>query len=127
MISLLHNYKEEFSEPPRYSTLSYLIKNMPDRDVQKEGQSLLEELKKEEENTQSNTDKNNNNNKSRNSYLYNEKGFDYVKPWNILDMPSTMIAEQLTIVDAVCLINTFTFLFFFTYHILGLIKTRDTS
>ena len=74
---------------------------MPERDIQKHGQKLLEEFKKDEETNKLNIDNNNNDN-SKTSSVYNEKGFDYLAPWNILEMSSTMIAEQLTIVDAVC-------------------------
>jgi hypothetical protein len=96
---LLNAYKEDFHEPPRYSTLNHLIKHIPDRDLQKQGQILLEQLRKDEENMTTNVDNNNN---LKNDVLYNQKGFDYITPWNILDMPSTIVAEQLTIVDAVC-------------------------
>jgi len=95
---LLNGYKEDFCEPPRYSTLYHFIRHIPDKDLQKQGQTLLEQLKKDEENMKSDVDNNNN---SKKNYLYNEKGFDYLTPWNLLEMSSTTIAEQLTIVDAV--------------------------
>jgi hypothetical protein len=61
----------------------------------------LEEFEKKEENLSSNTDNNNNHHHhSKDGSVYNQKGFDYITPWNILDMSSTTIAEQLTIVDA---------------------------
>jgi uncharacterized protein YehS (DUF1456 family) len=97
---LLNAYKEDFSDPPCYSILNYLIKNIPDRDIQRQAENLLEELQKDEENNQLNID-NNNNHQLLNNYIYNQKGFDYMTPWNFLDIPSTTIAEQLTIVDAV--------------------------
>jgi hypothetical protein len=102
---LLNAYKEDFSDPPYYSTLNHLIKHIPDRDLQNQGQTLLEEFKKNEENIQFDLDNNNNNsnnNNSKNDYVYNRKGFDYLTPWNLLDISSTIVAEQLTIVDAVC-------------------------
>jgi hypothetical protein len=99
---LLTAYKEDFSDPPCYLTLNYLIKHIPDRDLQKQGQLLLEELKINEENIKLDIDNNNNNNHSKNDDVYNQKGFDYITPWNLLEMSSTTIAEQLTIVDAVC-------------------------
>ena len=95
---LLNAYKEDFCEPPRYSTLHYLIKHIPDKDLQKQGQTLLEQLGKDEENMKSDVDNNNN---SKKNYLCNQQGFDYLTPWNLLEMSSTTIAEQLTIVDAV--------------------------
>jgi len=97
---LLNAYKEDFFDPPCYTTLNYLIKNIPDRDLQKQGQLLLEEFKINEENIKLDID--NNNNHSKNDYVYNQKGFDYITPWNLLDISSATIAEQLTIVDAVC-------------------------
>ncbi|CAF3365156.1 unnamed protein product [Rotaria sp. Silwood1] len=93
----LNSYKEAFCEPPRYSTLSHFIKHIPDKDLQQQGQTLLEELKDNEDTNQVNND---NNNYLKNNFLYNEKGFDYIKPWNLLEMLSTIIAEQLTIIDA---------------------------
>ncbi|CAF0844907.1 unnamed protein product [Rotaria sordida] len=93
----LNSCKEDFYHPPRYSILNHFIKHIPDRDLQKQGQTLLEEFKTDEETIKLN---NNNNNNLKTNFLYNEKGFDYIKPWNILEMSSTMIAEQLTIVDA---------------------------
>ncbi|CAF2498861.1 unnamed protein product [Rotaria sp. Silwood2] len=62
----------------------------------KPSQTLLEDFKIDEETNQLNND----NNKSKTNVLYNEKGFDYIQPWNILEISSTIIAEQLTIVDA---------------------------
>ncbi len=97
---LLNTYKEDFNDPPDYSTLNHFINHIPDKDLQKQGQNLLEELENKEENIPSDTD--NNNNHSKDGSVYNQKGFDYLTPWNILDMSSTIIAEQLTIVDAVC-------------------------
>jgi hypothetical protein len=102
---LLSAYKEDFNDPPQYSTLNHLINHIPDKDLQKQGQNLLEELKRKEENISPDTDNNNNQHHSKDGFLYNQKGFDYLTPWNILDIPSTTIAEQLTIVDAVCYIN----------------------
>lgn len=99
IICLLTAYKEDFIEPPYYTTLNYLITNLPDRDIQKQGENLLEDLKNDEENNS--CDINNNPNQMKNDSIYNQKGFDYITPWNFLDMPSTTIAEQLTIVDAV--------------------------
>ncbi|CAF1558196.1 unnamed protein product [Rotaria magnacalcarata] len=100
MTYFLNSYKEDFCEPPYYSTLNYLIKHIPERDLLKQCQILLDELKKNEENIQSNIVDNNNNDKLNGTCIYDEKGFNYIKPWNILEMSSTMIAEQLTIVDA---------------------------
>ncbi len=101
IICLLNAYKEDFNDPPHYSILNHLIKHIPDRDIQKQGQNLLEELKNDEDNHELDTTINNNNS-SKDISLYNQKGFDYLTPWNFLDMSSTTIAEQLTIVDAVC-------------------------
>lgn len=61
--------------------------------MQKQAENLLEEFRQLEENPSSDTTNN------------NQQGFDYVTPWNILDMSSTTIAEQLTIVDAVSRLN----------------------
>lgn len=95
---LLTSYKEDFYEPPRYSTLNHFIRHIPDKELQKQGHTLLEQLKHDEENIKSDVDNNNN---SKKNCLYNEQGFDYLLPWNLLDIPSATIAEQLTIVDAV--------------------------
>lgn len=97
---LLNSYKEDFHEPPRYSTLTYLMKQIPDRELQHQCQKLLEQFKDEEDADASNVDKNNN--FSLGDHLYSQRGFDYVSPWSLLDMPSAVVAEQLTIVDAVC-------------------------
>jgi hypothetical protein len=93
---LLNAYKQDFYDPPRYSTLNHFLKHIHDTDLQKQGKILLEQLKKDEESLPIDV-----NNNSKNDYLYHQKGFDYLTPWNILDMSSAMIAEQLTIVDAV--------------------------
>jgi hypothetical protein len=117
---LLNVYKHDFCDPPRYSTLNHFIKHIHEKDLQKQGHLLLEELKKEEENISTDV----NNNTKLNDYLYNQKGFDYITPWNLLDISSTTIAEQLTIVDAVSsiiyLITTV------LLSILGFIKTCFT-
>ena len=97
---LLNAYKEDFNDPPRYSILNHLKINFLDQEVQKQTDNLLEEFHQLEENPLSDTT-NNIDSKSKDDALYNQQGFDYVTPWNILDMPSTTIAEQLTIVDAV--------------------------
>lgn len=97
---LLSAYKEDFNDPPRYSILNHLKSNFLDEEVQKQIDNLFEEFRQLEDNPPSNT-LNNNDLKSKDDALYNQQGFDYVTPWNILDMSSTTIAEQLTIVDAV--------------------------
>ena len=101
IICLLNAYKEDFNDPPRYSILNHLLNNFSDKDVQKQAHNLLEEFQQLEENSPSDTTNTCNPLKSKDDSLYNQQGFDYVTPWNILDMPSTTIAEQLTIVDAV--------------------------
>lgn len=97
---LLNVYKEDFNDPPRYSILNHLKMNFPDEEVQKHTDNLLEEFHQLEENPPLDS-ADNNESKSKDDALYNQQGFDYVTPWNILDMPSITIAEQLTIVDAV--------------------------
>ena len=101
---LLSTYKEDFNEPPRYSTLHHFIKYVPEKDLQKQGQILLEEFKQLEEKQETNRSDSSIKSNEHSKILsnYNRKGFDYITPWNILEMPSTTIAEQLTIVDAVC-------------------------
>ncbi|UJR28280.1 hypothetical protein I4U23_009528 [Adineta vaga] len=94
---LLNAYKEDFCEPPYYATLNHLSAHLSDDEIQKQCHRLLEELKNEEDNLTSDVDKNNN---SKKNYLSYQKGFDYLIPWNLLEISSTIIAEQLTIVDA---------------------------
>ena len=96
MSCLLNTYKEDFNEPPRYTTLTYLVKRIPDRELQSQCQNLLAQFQRDEDQLQSSTDRNNNT--SNSDY---QQGVDYIAPWNLLAMSSTMVAEQLTIVDAV--------------------------
>lgn len=101
IVCLLTAYKEDFNEPPQYSTLHHFIKHVPEKDLQKQGQKLLEELKQLEEKETNRSDSSiKSNGYSKNQLTHNQKSFDYMTPWNILEMPSTTIAEQLTIVDA---------------------------
>ncbi|CAF3953770.1 unnamed protein product [Adineta steineri] len=104
---LLSSYKEDFCEPPYYPTLNYLLKHLPDKDIQKQGEILLEQLKNNEEDRTSDVD--NNNNKPKRTYLSQQKGFDYLLPWNFIEMSSTTVAEQLTIVDADLLKSVLTY------------------
>ncbi|CAF4438749.1 unnamed protein product, partial [Adineta steineri] len=108
---LLTAYKEDFYEPPHYSTLSYLLEHVPDQDFKKQCQNLLHRFLKEgadifhsDSNISTSTNDVDNNNNSRTSYtdelLYNQKGFGTSAQRNFLDMSSVKIAEQLTIVDA---------------------------
>ncbi|CAF0923918.1 unnamed protein product [Adineta ricciae] len=100
IICLLNTYKEDFVEPPYYSTLNHLMSQLPDEDVRIHSHTLLEQLKNEEDHQTSDIDNNNNNNNSKKNYLSYQKGFDYLIPWNLLEISSTIIAEQLTLVDA---------------------------
>ena len=104
---LLTAYTEDFRDPPHYSTLHHLLRHFPDRDSKKQCHVLLEQFQYDEENNPSNVDDNNNyrHQNSSSHSLANQRGLDYVTPCNILEMSSTMIAEQLTIVDAVCCID----------------------
>ena len=101
---LLSAYTEDFRDPPHYSTLHHLLRHFPDRESQKQCNVLLEQFQYDEENNPSNLDDNNNyrHQNSSSHYLAHQRGLDYITPCNILEMSSTMIAEQLTIVDAVC-------------------------
>jgi hypothetical protein len=96
---LLNENKLDFYEPPRYSTLVYLTKNLPARELQDQCCRLLEQFRHDEDQSQSTVDQTTL--LSENDSLYNQRGFDYIAPWNFLDIPSTTVAEQLTIVDAV--------------------------
>ena len=89
---LLTTYKEDFQDPPRYSTLVYLMKHIPDREIQTQCRTLLEKFKLEDENGFSSTSPDGNTIR---------RGLDYILPWNLQDMSSSMVAEQFTIVDAV--------------------------
>ncbi|CAF0925830.1 unnamed protein product [Adineta steineri] len=108
---LLTAYKEDFYEPPHYSTLNYLLEHVPDQDFKKQCQNLLHRFLKEgadifhsDSNIRTSINDVDNNNNSRTSYtdelLYNQKGFGTSAQRNFLDMSSVKIAEQLTIVDA---------------------------
>ncbi|CAF4539058.1 unnamed protein product [Rotaria sp. Silwood1] len=111
LICLLTAYKEDFYEPPYYTTLSHLLKQTTDIDVQNQCQSLLDRFINEEyisrldSNIYTCTQDINNNNNNNSKYLhtddiYNQKGFDYNTPRNFLEMSHVVIAEQLTIFDA---------------------------
>lgn len=102
LICLLTAYKEDFYDPPDYTTLNYLLKNSNDRDLQKQCRSLLNRFLNEGENIfkidsinlgLSEVDSNNNNS-SRNE-------FGYETHIDIHDLSYGIIAEQLTIIDAV--------------------------
>lgn len=51
LIFLLNTYKEDFYEPPIYSTLNYLMKSTTDRDVLNQCRSLYKRFVNEGENT----------------------------------------------------------------------------
>jgi hypothetical protein len=50
LICLLTAYKEDFYEPPTYTTLNYLLKHAIDRDLQNQCRSLLNRFINEGEN-----------------------------------------------------------------------------
>ncbi|CAF3612296.1 unnamed protein product [Rotaria sordida] len=109
LICLLTAYKEDFYEPPYYTTLNYLFKQTIDIDVQNQCQSLLDRFLNEENiprldsNIFTFTQDIDNNNNSKNLHsddIYNQKGFDWNTPRNFLEMSHVVIAEQLTIFDA---------------------------
>lgn len=99
VLCLLKSYKEDFDDPPRYSTLTYLMRHLPDREVQNQCQNLFEQFKRAEDQTRTNFDQTS----LSNIYdqLYNQHSYEYIPPWNFLDMPSSTVAQQLTFVDAV--------------------------
>ncbi|CAF2104643.1 unnamed protein product [Rotaria magnacalcarata] len=109
LIYLLTAYKEDFNEPPYYTTLNYLLQQITDRDVHNQCQSLLNQFLKEENTSKStptmftlthDIDNNNNSKNLLTDNVYNKKGLEYSIPKNLLEMSHVMIAEQLTIVDA---------------------------
>ncbi|CAF4663001.1 unnamed protein product, partial [Rotaria sp. Silwood2] len=116
LICLLTAYKEDFYEPPYYTTLNHLLKQTIDIDVQNQCLSLLDRFLNEENISQLDSNiftltqdiNNNNNNNNNNNYLkhlhgddlYNQKGFDCNTPRNFLEMSNVVVAEQLTIFDA---------------------------
>lgn len=80
------------------------MENIPDWEVKNFCQSIFAKFKVEEEQSQSN---------EKNDYnstifgLFSHPEYAYILPWNLRDMSALMIAEQLTLVDAVrfcCLI-----------------------
>jgi len=95
---LLKSYKEDFDDPPRYSTLTYLMRHLPDREVQTQCQNLFEQFKRSEDQTRTNYDQTS----LSNIYdqLYQQHSYEYIPPWNFLDMSSATVAQQLTLVDA---------------------------
>jgi hypothetical protein len=103
LICLLHSYKEDFYEPPAYPTLRYLLKHTIDREVQNECRGLLNRLinegesifKSDNPNSISEVDSNNN------SRHLSPDEFSYDTHMNISDLSHVIIAEQLTIIDAV--------------------------
>ncbi len=102
LICLLTAYKEDFYEPPTYTTLNYLLKHSIDRDLQNHCRSLLNRFINEGENIDISTGisevDNNNNNNSKNLHT-NE--FDYDTQMHILELSHIIVAEQLTLIDAV--------------------------
>ncbi len=103
LIVLLNTYKEDFYEPPIYSTLHYLLKHTIDRDIQNQCRSLLNRFINEGENifkldnpnSLSEVDSNNN------SKYFHTDEFNYHTQMNISDLSHVILAEQLTIIDAV--------------------------
>ncbi|UJR21204.1 hypothetical protein I4U23_024301 [Adineta vaga] len=120
LICLLTTYKEDFYEPPSFTTLSYLRENIPvdNNDLENQCQNLFRRFLREGKDAlqsdsdillrtndvDNNNNNNNNNNKSKFSYtdesLYNPRSVDSDARKNFLDMSNIRIAEQLTIVDA---------------------------
>lgn len=99
MKCLLESYKEDFDDPPRYSTLTYLMRHMPDREVQNQCSNLFEQFRRDEDQRRVLNDQT-----SLSliyDQLYNHQSFEYIPPWNFLDMFSATVAQQLTLVDAV--------------------------
>lgn len=131
LVCLLTAYKEDFYDPPHYATLNHLLQQTIDTDVKYQCQSLLNRFLNEENNQKLSTtnlfqivfhfpyrnlsfipldtyglkpDINNNNNNSKallTDDIYHEKDFDYNTERSLLEMSHVMIAEQLTIIDAV--------------------------
>jgi hypothetical protein len=105
LIILLNTYKEDFYEPPSYSTLHYLLKHTIDRDIQNQCRSLLNRFINEGENIfksdtpNSSISEVDSNNNSKN---FHTDEFNYDTQMNILDLSHVILAEQLTIIDAVC-------------------------
>ena len=103
LIVLLNTYKEDFYEPPTYPTLNYLLRHTIDRDVQNQCRSLLNRcinegeniFKSDEPNSISEVDSNNN------SKHFHPDQFHFHPQMNITDLSHVVLAEQLTIVDAV--------------------------
>lgn len=75
------------------------MRHLPDREVQTQCQNLFEQFKRSEDQTRTNYDQTS----LSNIYdqLYQQHSYEYIPPWNFLDMSSATVAQQLTLVDAV--------------------------
>lgn len=156
LICLLTTYKEDFYDPPDFTILNYLLRNVPDNNDQLENQcqNLLHRFRREGKDalrsesgneilfyekfslefvsldlfsSSHDVDKNNNHDHQSKSVftdddLYSQRNVDSDARKNFLDMSSIRIAEQLTIVDAVCFLLSRIFCFSFINHFQELLK-----
>ncbi|CAF1014687.1 unnamed protein product [Didymodactylos carnosus] len=103
---LLTTYKEDFLDPPRYTCLRRLLdfsKAINDHELKKQCQTLLDKFI-EEEDRKSGTITEDSFSSMKYSEadgeLYGIHGYDYLMPWEFVDIPNSLFAEQLTYVDA---------------------------
>lgn len=108
LICFLTSYKEDFYDPPSYSTLIYIQKHSSDRDVQKQSRSLLNRFLTEGETIFQYdfehilaVDDNNNHHQQQFKLPSTDMfTFENQLQMNFYELPDVMLAEQLTILDA---------------------------